>query len=149
MTPSLLGRWQTRLFLLGTVGVISTLPFALGWLGAGASFIYFWVLFYVALLGLGWDVLYDLAIRFSWDYDWPGILQLVAGVWEGLFLSVLLSQVGLPFLNRNGFIGWDFWLHYSWVWVWIYLSSWVVMRLLFPRWRHRGGEWIDRWPHQS
>jgi hypothetical protein len=35
------------------------------------------------------------------------------------------------------------------VWLAIYLSAWVVMRLLFPRWRFRGGEWIGKWPRIS
>ncbi|MUH01560.1 hypothetical protein F7734_58610 [Scytonema sp. UIC 10036] len=37
-------------------------------------------------------------------------------------------------------------IHYSLVSVIAYLASWVVMRLLFPRWRFRGGVWIGRWP---
>lgn len=33
MTPVLFGRWQTRIFLLATVGLLVSLPFALGYLG--------------------------------------------------------------------------------------------------------------------
>jgi hypothetical protein len=33
MTPTLFGRWQTRLFLFATVGVLITLPFYLGIIG--------------------------------------------------------------------------------------------------------------------
>ena len=49
MTPTLIGRWQTRLLLLATIGVLITLPFAFGTIGPGESSLYFYVLGYVAL----------------------------------------------------------------------------------------------------
>ncbi|ABC99055.1 hypothetical protein CYA_0851 [Synechococcus sp. JA-3-3Ab] len=33
--------------------------------------------------------------------------------------------------------------------VWVCLYLWVVMRILFPRWRFRGGEWLGRWPRSD
>lgn len=62
MTPTLFGRWQTRLLLLATVGVLVSLPFAVGWIGSSANSVYFWILGYVAIFGLGWDMLYNLVI---------------------------------------------------------------------------------------
>ncbi len=147
MTPTLIGRWQTRIFLLATVGVLATLPFYLGLTGHGGSFIYFWVLFYVGLFGCVWDVVYNYLLGWMWDHDWPGILQLLAGIWEGLFLGTVLTIVGLPHIPTQRFYLGDFILHYSVVWVCLYLSAWVVMRILFPRWRFRGGEWLGRWPY--
>ena len=29
MTPTLIGRWQSRIFLLATIGILFSLPFAL------------------------------------------------------------------------------------------------------------------------
>jgi hypothetical protein len=37
MTPTLFGRWQTRLLLLATLGVLVSLPFVMGWIGPGAN----------------------------------------------------------------------------------------------------------------
>lgn len=146
MTPTLFGRWQTRIFLLATVGVLFTLPFAFGYVGNEASTIYFWVLFYVGLLGLGWDILYDWLQKFLWDHDWPGILQFFAAIAESVLLVLLIKTDLLPFISSSEFhLEW-FTLHYSLVSFAAYVSSWVVMRLLFPRWRFRGGVWIGKWP---
>jgi len=43
MTPTLFGRWQTRLLLFSTIGVLVTLPFFLGLITSqsGSIFIYF------------------------------------------------------------------------------------------------------------
>jgi hypothetical protein len=148
MTPILFGRWQTRIFLLATVGVVFTLPFALGYLGPGASSIYFWVLFYVGLLGIVWDILYDGLQKFLWDHDWPGVLQFFASLTEGIVLALLIQTNWLPYLSSLDFNLLWFILHYSCVSIAVYLSSWVVMRILFPRWRFRGGIWIGRWPRR-
>ncbi|MBO1347414.1 MAG: hypothetical protein EBE86_008455 [Hormoscilla sp. GUM202] len=145
MTPTLLGRWQTRIFLLGTVGVLVTLPFAVGYWGPEPTSRYYWILFYVGLFGLAWDVLYQLLQKYRWDRDWPGILQFFAANAEIVVLVLLIEIMDLPNIRQHEFSLEWFALHYSLVWVAIYLSSWVVMRLLFPRWRFRGGKWIGGW----
>ncbi len=145
MTPTLLGRWQTRIFLLVTIGLFVSLPFAFGLLGPQSfgefDAVFFWVVFYVGLLGIGWDVLYNYLQQYMWDHDWPGVFQLAGAVVEGIFLGVLIKFVGLPFIPPELSLGW-FVVHYSLVSAIAYLSSWVVMRLLFPRWRFRGGQWL-------
>lgn len=142
MTPTLLGRWQTRLLLLATVGALITIPFALNLNSA----IPFWILGYIAFFGVFfWDVLYDYIQKRRWDRDWPGVYQLAAGIWEAIFLAILLSilkniQFGLP-----GVLVFDlgiFIFHYSCVWLGIYIASQSIMRLIFPRWRFRGGQWL-------
>jgi hypothetical protein len=142
MTPTLLGRWQTRLLLLATVGALITIPFALNL----NTIIPFWILGYIAFFGVFfWDVLYDYIQKKRWDRDWPGFYQLVAGIWEAIFLAILLSilkniQFGLPGVlefNLGVFI-----FHYSCVWLGIYIASQSIMRLIFPRWRFRGGQWL-------
>lgn len=150
MTPTLFGRWQTRLFLLATIGVVFSLPFYFGFLGGHQGNLgYFFVLFYVAIFGLIWDILYDYLQKFLWDHDWPGILQLGAGIAEGVLLALILSFVGLPGVNKNNFDLPVFILHYGLVWLAVYLSAWVIMRILFPQWRFRGGEWIGTWPYRN
>lgn len=145
MTPVLIGRWQTRIFLLVTVGLLVSLPFALGLWGPSPSGefnpVFFWVVFYVGLLGLAWDVLYNFLQQYMWDHDWPGVFQFFAAIAEGILLGLLIKFIGLPFIPQDLPLDW-FVIQYSLVSAIAYLSSWVVMRLLFPRWRFRGGQWL-------
>ncbi|MEB3180763.1 MAG: hypothetical protein VKL59_17305 [Nostocaceae cyanobacterium] len=144
MTPTLFGRWQTRLLLLATVGFLVSLPFAMGIIGSGANSVYFWILGYVAVFGLGWDVLYNYLQKFRWDRDWPAIFQLMAGIWELIFVACGVKFFGflpIPLPKEQLSL---FWLviHYSVVWLAVFVTSQSLMRVLFPRWRFRGGQWL-------
>ena len=134
MTPTLNGRWQSRLFLLGTIGLIITLIFV----GFTNSLAPLFILFGVILLGLGWDVLYMKLQNRRWDQDWPPVLQWVTGVTEGFFIFGLVY--GLGRFNALPPVG-LFWFHYGLVWLATFMASQSLMRLLFPRWRYQGGEW--------
>ncbi|TAG67108.1 MAG: hypothetical protein EAZ25_08855 [Oscillatoriales cyanobacterium] len=136
MTPTLFGRWQTRLLLFATIGVLVTLPFFLGLITSTSGAIFFLILGYVAIFGIGWDILYIYIQQFRWDRDWPGAFQLIAGIWEALFVLFLIKIIGLPGIPRENFDLTAFALHYSLVWLAIYLAS------LFPYWRFRGGQWF-------
>lgn len=149
MTPTLYGRWQTRLFLLSTVGLFLSWLYALGLFGTEPGDSYYWVLLYVAVLGLGWDILYNYLQKFLWDHDWPGVLQLGSAILEGIVLTLLININVLPHLSSDHFDVIAFVKHYGSVWLGTYLSSWTLMRILFPRWRFRGGEWLGRWPLRS
>lgn len=150
MTSNLFGRWQTRLLLFATVGFLVSLPFYFGFIAPESSkntdTIYFWVLFYIALFGFGWDIVYIYLQRLRWDRDWPAILQLLTGIWEAIFFLWLVKlQTWLPVLNIP-FIPPElpvklFALHYSVVWLTIFIASQSLMRILFPGWRFRGGQW--------
>lgn len=142
MTPTLLGRWQTRLFLLAIVGLPISFFFFWGFLGSYQdSLIYFWILLYVGIFGVFWDILYNYLQRYLWDHDWPGAVQFFASVAEGLLLGLVCQYIGLPYIRGFDII--EFIYHYSLVSFIAFLASWVVMRLLFPRWRFRGGVWFD------
>lgn len=145
MTPTLFGRWQTRIFLFATVGILVTWGFASGVFGTQPSTVYYWILFYIALFGLGWDVFYNYLQKFMWDHDWPGAFQLITGIAEGVLVAVLASWNLLPYVESRNFHIDAFIWHYGSVWLAMYLAVWVVMRILFPRWRFRGGEWIGKW----
>ncbi|MGY6529839.1 MAG: hypothetical protein ACXITR_07915 [Cyanobacterium sp.] len=149
MLPTLFGRWQTRLFLLATVGVIFSLPFYFGLGGHGGDLAYFLVVLYVAIFGIFWDILYDYLQKFLWDHDWPGILQLGAGVMEGLFLVLMIRIIGLPGIDGESFDLLIFMAHYGLVWLSNYICAWVLMRLLFTSWRFRGGEWFGKWVYKD
>lgn len=148
MTPTLIGRWQTRIFMFSTVGVLCSLPFYLGVIGNHNSDpVFFLILLYLGIFGLAWDLLYDFWQKFLWDHDWPGIFQFFTAIAEGIFLATIVKTVGVPLIEPQNFDLWLFVQHYVLVWVAIYLCSWVIMRLLFPRWRFRGGEWLGKWPY--
>jgi len=134
MTPTLLGRWQTRLFLFATIGVLITFPFYLVTMNS----IFFWILGYIALFGFFWDIVYTYLQKMRWDRDWSAILQLFAGIWEAIFIISLIKTVGLPGVEEFSLS--YFLLHYSLVWLGIFTASQTLMRVLFPRWRFQGGQ---------
>jgi hypothetical protein len=144
MTPTLLGRWQTRLLLLATVGVVVSLPFAMGLIGSSGGSVYFFILIYVAIFGLVWDVLYDYLQKFRWDRDWPAAYQLFAGIWECFFVFCGVKIFGfLPLPIPKDFLSLElFLLHYSVVWLAVFIASQSLIRIIFPRWRFRGGQWL-------
>ena len=115
MTPTLNGRLQSRLFLLGTIGLIITLLFA--WFTISPAPIF--ILLIVIFLGLGWDVLYSQWQKRRWDYDWPPVLQLLTGISEGIFVFILLY--GLAPLNSLPSVP-LFWIHYGLVWLFTFKS---------------------------
>lgn len=132
MTPTLRGRWQTRFFLLGTIGLAISIFFA-ALFGSPLPIIN---LFLVMFIGLGWDVIYNWMQTRYWDHDWPAVMQFWSGIFEGIFLFILLiifDPFGPP---PNPF---EFGIHYLVVWVTVFFASQSFMRLFFPRWRFRGG----------
>lgn len=141
MTPTLFGRWQTRFFLLATVGGFITLLFTLGIIGPGSGAIYFWILAYVALFGLAWDAVYNALQKRRWDRDWPAAYQWLAAIGEAIFLLLVIKMIGLPGVPRWMPIG-VFLIHYSLVWLGVFLASQSLMRILFIRWRFHGGRLI-------
>lgn len=144
MTPTLLGRWQTRLLLLATVGVLISLPFAMGIIGSGANEVYYWILGYVAIFGLGWDVVYNQIQKYRWDRDWPAAYQLMAGIWEMIFVYCGVKILGfLPIpIPKEELDPLSFLFHYGMVWLGVFIVSQSLMRIVFPRWRFRGGQWL-------
>ena len=147
MTPTVFGRWQTRFFLLFTFGAIVTYIYASF---MGNFRMLFIILSYVFFIGLAWDVLYYYLQHYRWDSDWPPVYQLIAGVVEGIFLWLLIAGL-LPvqFLGLAGLPGIDvtlkandFITHYSSVWIVTFLAAQSIMRIIFPRWRYMGGEWL-------
>ncbi|WP_299487175.1 hypothetical protein [Acaryochloris sp. IP29b_bin.137] len=144
MTPTLLGRWQTRILLMETVGLVITLLFGGGFLGNPEGSVYFWLLQYIIVFGLGWDYLYIQIQNFRWDQDWPAALQWLAAIWEAIFIVLLVEVLGieLPLIPASDWqLGW-FIVHYGFVWVGVFIASQSLMRLMFPRWRFRGGQWL-------
>ncbi|WAL62230.1 hypothetical protein [Thermocoleostomius sinensis] len=138
MTPTLIGRWQTRILLFAIVGSLVSLPF---FLITGNDPIFFIILLYIAGFGLVWDVLYNYLQQFRWDHDWPAALQVLAALWEGIFFAIVYKLVPLPGVERQAPL-WLFALHYGLAWLAIFIASQSIMRVIFPRWRFHGGQWL-------
>lgn len=156
MTPTLYGRWQTRFFLLGTLGSALTLLFMalFGVLTHSPQTLGFWklpiLLGYVAVFGLVWDMIYDRLQDYRWDSDWPMAFQFLAGLVEGLFIFALFAADWLPFVAYNPADDWwHFALHYGTIWQVTFWVTFGPLRIFFPRWRFRGGEMLPQLRQRS
>ena len=141
MTFTLFGRWQIRVLLLATVGLLLTIAIAIKSSStiAGQTFI---TLIYLGVFGLVWDLAYHQLQRLRWDGDWNGLLQLVAAIWEGIFLVMVIKLIGLPGIERanfniSGFIGF-----YTLLSTLNFAVAHSLLRILSPYSRFNGGQWF-------
>lgn len=138
MTPTLLGRIQTRWLLLLLVGVPWVLvfsPFLLLFTDASLATVYdlgFVSLLLVGLLGTGWELIYHLLMQLRWEKDWPTLFGLVTAINEFVVLVLVLYA-----LDYNEFV--PVLLLFFSLWLWMWLVSNGPLRVLLPRWRYRGG----------
>ncbi|MDO5498114.1 MAG: hypothetical protein Q4F67_00360 [Propionibacteriaceae bacterium] len=140
MTPTLMGRIQTRWALLVIVGLPWTLVLMLFGLLTGAAYSTLLaggllVLGLVGLLGTIWEGVYHGLQQFRWEKDWPALFGLVTIVNEGLVLWLVTVLLDRPL----GALGW---IHFvtTWLLMWIFANG--PMRVLAPRWRYRGGRLV-------
>ncbi len=138
MTPTLLGRIQTRLLLLGTVGLVWTLiisPFLPAG-GADTGEVYtatFRALLIVALVGVVvWEPLYHALQQLRWEKDWPTGIGLVTGLTEGVSTYLILAtSMDVP--------GAAFAIHFATTWILVWATIHGPLRIVLLRWRYRGG----------
>jgi len=139
VTPTLSGRIQTRLLLLGTVGllwtliVVPALPKAGGTL-AETYAVTVLALIVVAVLGIGWEFLYHGIQQYRWEKDWPILLGLVLGVTEGIVVFFVVDA-----LVPEGPSVLTFVLHFATTWIVIWLFAIGPLRVFLLRWRFQGG----------
>jgi hypothetical protein len=144
VVPTLMGRIQTRIFLLATVGVVVTallvpiLPGLDGPLSESYRTAYI-VLAAVAVLGVGWEFIYHFLMQFRWEKDWPTLFGLITLVPEGLLLFLLLRADVLAFAIDQAPPASAFWTLFIVVWIAVWLVANGPMRVPFIRWRFRGG----------
>ena len=143
MTPTLLGRWQTRAWLTIFIGGVFTLAYwsILGFQAYIQSndLTLFSVLLTVMLLGFVWDVIYDFVLRFRWDHDWPPVFQLISGIWEYFITWWILAAGLIPFTMIPSLdTWWIFHSHYWLIWFATFIASQGFLRILEPRWRISG-----------
>lgn len=138
MTPVLIGRWQTRILMLATIGSLVALLLSLIF-GFANLPVFFFVLGYVALFGVVWDIGYNALTNLRWDRDWPAAFQVAAGVWEGLVLYLVITIVGLPGIPAGLVPLWLFVLQYGLTWLLVFIWVQGPQRVFQPLWRFHGG----------
>ena len=142
MVPTLPGRIQTRIFLLATVGSIATalltpllaLP---GPLSAAYRTTYI-ILASVLVVGIGWELLYQLLMQWRWEKDWPSLFGLATGVPEGIVIWILLAAHAVPGISTTPPLS-AYLIDFVVVWLCVWLVAQGPMRIPFIRWRFRGG----------
>ncbi len=142
MTPSLLGRLQTRLLLVVAFGLpwtILLLPVVAtiadgDWAMAIRATLT--ALALVGVLGLVvWEPLYHLLQQYRWEKDWPTSLGLFTALNEGVVVWVLLDRMlGVSFST--------FVTHFVTTWLLLWFVVHGPLRVLALRWRYRGGRLI-------
>jgi hypothetical protein len=143
--PTLNGRIQTRIAVLGVVGGIWTLiltPF----LGIAPSLsdayrITFIILAATIVLGVGWEFIYHFIMQFRWEKDWPILLGLLTMINEGALVYFLLYLKAIPGITEDIPIG-LFLIDFITTWVIVWLVTLGPMRVPFIHWRFRGGRLI-------
>ena len=141
MTPTLVGRIQTRLFLVLVVGVPWTLlivPLLAGLVEATVDEVYevaFTALVLVAGIGVVWDLIYHQIQQYRWEKDWPTLFGLLTGINEFIVVAVGLALFGYAVDVAVS-------LHFLTLWLLIWAVANGPMRVAFPRWRYRGGRVI-------
>lgn len=137
MTPTMWGRWQIRLFLLGTFGLIIALIIYL----LVKSTVPLYALLYVFLFGLVWDILYQIITSFRWDRDWPTSFQVAAGIFEGAILWAVIVTGKLPGIAHPPPF-YIYLIEYAAIWLSIFLLTQGPLRIFSIHWRYQGGQWF-------
>jgi hypothetical protein len=141
MTFTLFGRWQLRVLLLSTVGLLLTIAIAIksGAFIAGQTFM---TLLYLGIFGVMWDLGYHQLQRLRWDGDWNGLLQMGGAIWEGIFLITVIKIIGLPGIERAEFNLPGFIVFYTILTLFNFLTANSLLRILSPYSRFNGGQWF-------
>ena len=145
MTPTLLGRWETRIVLYVFLGLPITLLYSLylkrwEWLPFWDPFVFISL---ILVAGLILDILYIQLQNLRWEGDWPFAFQFAVSIgefflvyWlmsEGWFDQLLIDGGGrIPFSTAA--------YHFAWVFVPSFLMLLGPLQIFFVRWRFKGAE---------
>lgn len=161
MLPTLNGRIQTRIFLVGVVGSVWTViitPFVRLFVEGDPTLgqtykVTFAVLAIVLVLGIGWEFVYHGLQQFRWEKDWPTFFGYLTGINEGILAYVVAKALGVdPTVDAaewrvllNGLTITPFLVDFVTTWLVINLFAGNVMKMIFLRWRFKGGRLIGGW----
>lgn len=168
VTPTLVGRIQTRLLLAFSAGVVWTailtpfLPHPLGTqMGGGAAMgvmtrlmvviplpsttgmdyrMAYETLGLMTGIGLLWEVLYQALQSTRIEGDWPPLLALLAGIPEGivLWLALHVSGVTAGPIGLSSSVLPMYSIEFGSTWLVLWVSYLGPLRILLPRWRYEG-----------
>ena len=143
MLPTLNGRIQTRLFVILVIGGLWALligPLLPGDGEAADKYrTMYAVLVIVAVLGVGWEVVYHGLQQFRWEKDWPTLFGFLTGINEGLVVWYLVVPFGVTTVTvpTSTFV-----VHFATTWTVTWLWANGPMRVFFIRWRFNGGRLV-------
>ena len=142
MTPTLTGRWHTRLLLFVVLGLPLTLLYTvlIGWSSRWPPIEPFAFLTVILVTGLTLDVAYIQIQRFRWDNDWPFAFQFLSGIAEfilafALVRSALLSNIISAEIELMSAIA-----HFGLVFIPSFLALFGAIQICFINWRFNGGQ---------
>jgi hypothetical protein len=159
--PILSGRIQTRIFLVLVIGGIWTLVFTpvVRLLMDGdptmsqAYKLTYTLLILTLVLGIVWEFIYEGLQQFRWEKDWPTLFGWLTAINEGI--AVYLVAKALATEPEPGGVEWrellngltlpPFLLLWITTWIVITLFATNLMKILFIRWRFKGGRLIGGW----
>ena len=145
MVPTVLGRIQTRIFLMAVIGgpITALITFVLP-VDAPLSKKYqatFIVLAAVTVIGIVWELIYHLIMQWRWEKDWPTLFGLITLVPEGILVGILARNGDLPGLPGPVPVS-AFVIQFVVVWVGVWITANGPMRVPFIRWRFNGGRLV-------
>jgi hypothetical protein len=144
--PTLLGRIQTRIFVLAVIGSLATLVVSLVLPSAPDTLsdtyqTTFSVLIAVAVLGIAWEFVYHALMQIRWEKDWPMMFGLITAVNEGALVWFLIKADVVPGVSSDLAFS-TFIVDFAVVWLTTFLFVNSPMRVPFLRWRHNGGRLV-------
>ena len=144
MLPTLNGRIQTRVLVLGFLGLLVALVITpvlpTGDLSLGQAYrVTLSVLLATVLVGVLWELLYHFVQQFRWEKDWPTLFGLLTMINEGLviYLLVRYTTMIVPEHLRPSLTAFLIQFVVTWLVFWVVVNG--PMRLVFHRWRFAGG----------
>ncbi|RJO78293.1 hypothetical protein D5S18_05085 [Nocardia panacis] len=147
MLPTLHGRIQSRILVLGILGALVALVITpllpTGSLSLGQSYrVTLSVLAATVLVGVLWECLYHFLQQFRWEKDWPTLFGLITIGNEGALMWVLATRTTLvlPAGLRPGLAAFLIQFVTTWLVFWLTVNG--PLRVLFHRWRFRGGRFL-------
>lgn len=145
MLPTLNGRIQIRILVLGFVGFFVALvltPFfprpddvsLLQGYRVTLS-----VLLAVIVVGVLWELLYHFLQQFRWEKDWPTLFGLLTSINEGIVIWLLVRYTTLvvPEYLRPSLTVFLIQFIVTWLTFWLIVNG--PLRVPFHRWRFAGG----------
>jgi hypothetical protein len=144
MLPTLNGRIQTRLFLILVIGGLWAVVISPALPGAGTVEenyqAMYAILAIVAVLGVGWEIVYHGLQQFRWEKDWPTLFGLLVAVPEGLVAFAVARSGVLPWAENVSTAAFVVGFGSTWLVTWLFVNG--PMRVLSVHWRFRGGRLI-------